>query len=179
MLLVYANASAREFSGIQFPDRVTLPGSDVELQLNGIGMRSKFIFDIYIGALYTTEPVQSREAVQALQGPNRVLMHFVYDEVEREKLVSAWNDGFESNTTDAQYAAIRGRIDQFNALFETVSEGDEILLDYLPGEGTRVIIKGETKGVIPGEDFNHALLDIWLGEEPADSDLKDAMLGVD
>ena len=35
-----------------------------------------------------------------------------------------------------------------------------------------------SKGVIEGEDFNAALLDIWLGEEPADDDLKEEMLGL-
>ncbi len=38
-------------------------------------------------------------------------------------------------------------------------------------------INGEEKGIIEGDDFYAALLDIWLGEEPADEDLKEAMLG--
>jgi hypothetical protein len=32
-------------------------------------------------------------------------------------------------------------------------------------------------GNIQGADFYRALLQVWLGEEPADSDLKRAMLG--
>lgn len=44
--------------------------------------------------------------------------------------------------------------------------------------GTRLTINGEEKGVIAGADFYSALLDIWLGDEPADDDLKDAMLGI-
>ena len=52
-----------------------------------------------------------------------------------------------------------------------------IYLDYIPGRGTRVTINGESKGLIAGRDFNNALLDIWLGEEPADKGLKKAMLG--
>ena len=53
-----------------------------------------------------------------------------------------------------------------------------MLLDYVPGSGTKVTIKGVEKGVVEGEDFNAALLDIWLGDEPADDDLKEAMLGL-
>jgi hypothetical protein len=52
-----------------------------------------------------------------------------------------------------------------------------ILLDYLPGAGTRVTIKGQVKGVIPGQDFNDALLEVWLGARPASGGLKRAMLG--
>ena len=72
---------------------------------------------------------------------------------------------------------LRGRIDSFNAMFPGVVEGDVIYLDYIPGTGTRVTINNERKGEIPGSDFNNALMDIWLGEEPADRKLKKAMLG--
>ena len=104
-------------------------------------------------------------------------MHFVYDEVKSEKLVAAWNEGFEENNSEDRLAILRGRIDKFNAMFPTLGTGDVVVLDYIPGKGTQVKIKGENKGIIEGEDFNIALLDIWIGEEPADEDLKDAMLG--
>jgi len=170
---------AKSFDGLTFPDTVKLSGSDTTLQLNGVGYRTKFVFDVYAGALYTTKKVNSRDAVQALNGPNRVQMHFVYSEVDREKLVDAWNEGFEENNSDETLKTLASRIQKFNAMFPTVKEGDVVLLDYVPGTGTTVTIKGEVKGVIKGADFNHALLDIWLGDEPADSDLKDAMLGDD
>lgn len=169
---------AREFYDVQFPERVTLPGTDTELQLNGIGFRTKFFFKIYIGALYTETEVNTRDEVQALKGPVRVQMHFVYDEVEREKLVSAWNDGFKGNTTSEQLAELSGRIEKFNGLFKTARKGDVVLLDAIPGKGVRVTMNGENKGMIAGDDFCTALLDIWLGESPADEGLKEAMLNL-
>jgi len=60
---------------------------------------------------------------------------------------------------------------------KAAKSGDLILLDYLPGTGTRVTVRGEDKGTIPGEEFNRALLRIWLGNQPADASLKRAMLG--
>jgi hypothetical protein len=60
---------------------------------------------------------------------------------------------------------------------KAANKGDVILLDYLPGAGTRVTVRGDDKGTIAGVDFNRALLRIWLGEQPADSALKKAMLG--
>ncbi len=170
-------AAAKNLDDLQFPDTVKLDGSDVTLQLNGVGYRTKFVFKIYAGALYTEKKVTSRDAVQALEGPKRILMHFVYGEVDREKLASAWSEGFEENNSDDKLKVLASRIQQFNAMFPDMKEGDIVLLDYIPGKGTHVIIKGESKGVIEGADFNAALLDIWLGEEPADDDLKEAMLG--
>jgi hypothetical protein len=178
-LLVFSSGvtNAREFHDIRFADTVTIPGTQQALQLNGIGYRSKFFFNIYIGALYTATRAKTPEAVLSQSGPKRLLMHFVYSEVSREKLVDAWNEGFEDNTPAGDLARLRERIDQFNAMFPTLHSGDEVLLDYIPDKGTVVSINGEIKGVIKGKDFNHALLNIWLGDEPADSDLKDALLG--
>ena len=174
-----APSHAREFNDLKFPDKVTLAGTNTELQLNGVGMRTKFFFDIYVGALYTKSAAETRDEVQAQEGPKRVLMHFIHDEVEAEKLADGWTDGFEENQTEEQFKKLSERLKKFNAMFTTVHAGDVILLDYIQGKGTTVNIRGEQKGVIEGEDFYSALLDVWLGEEPADDDLKEAMLGDD
>ena len=170
---------ARQLDDVTLPDKVTLDGSDVALQLNGMGYRTKFIFNIYVGALYTESKVESRDAVQALKGPKRVVMHMVYDEVSKEKMAKAWNEGFEENNSDEQLAKLKSRLDTFIAYFPDLKEGDIVLLDFIPGKGTRVTINGVVKGVIAGDDFYAALLDVWLGDEPADDELKEAMLGED
>jgi hypothetical protein len=177
LILATGSLQAREFHDLQFPDKITPKDAQTPLQLNGIGFRTRFFFKIYIGALYTMDRAATRDEVVSQRGPNRILMHFVYDEVESAKLVSAWNEGFEANTSPAQLEKLHGRIEQFNALFPTLHAGDEVLLDYIPNTGTRVSINGEVRGIIEGADFNSALLDIWLGEEPADESLKEAMLG--
>ncbi len=170
---------ARQLDDVTLPDSVTIDGTDVTLQLNGMGYRTKFVFDVYVGALYTESKVESRDAAQALTGPKRVVMHMVLDEVEREKITNGWNDGFEENNSDEQLEKLQARLKTFNSYFPDLKENDVLLYDYIPGTGTRVTINGEVKGVIEGADFFTALLDVWLGEEPADDDLKDAMLGIE
>ena len=169
---------ARQLGDVTLPDKVKIPGSDVELLLNGMGYRTKFVFKIYVAALYTETSVTTRDSVQSLKGPKRIVMHMVYDEVEREKIIDGWNDGFVENNSDEQLKSLQARIDVFNSYFSDLKKGDVLLYDFIPGTGTRVTINGEEKGVIEGADFYAALLDIWLGDEPADDDLKDAMLGM-
>jgi hypothetical protein len=171
--------NARQLDDVTLPDSVTLDGTDVPLQLNGMGYRTKFIFDIYVGGLYTDSRVKSRDAVQALKGPKRVVMHMVYDEVERKKITDGWNNGFEENNSEKQLDKLQARLTIFNSYFPDLKKNDVLLFDYIPATGTRVTINGEVKGIIEGADFYTALLDVWLGEEPADDDLKDAMLGED
>lgn len=176
LFLSVGTAQAAEFKGVNVPDDVLLEGANEKIKLNGIGVRTKFFFDIYVGALYLTNTASTTENIVFQKGPKRVFMHFLYDEVAVEKLVAGWNEGFEGNLTDKQLAGLATRINEFNKMFDTVYAGDEVLLDYLPGQGTRVTIKGKVKGIVEGEDFNQALLKIWLGDEPADEDLKNAML---
>jgi len=175
----FSSAHARQLDDVTLPDSVTLDGTDTALQLNGMGYRTKFVFDIYVGALYTESKVKSRDAAQALKGPKRVVMHMVYDEVEREKITDGWKDGFEENNSDEQLGKLQARLKTFNSYFPDLKKNDVMFYDFIPGKGTRVTINGEVKGVIEGADFYTALLDVWLGEEPADDDLKDAMLGED
>lgn len=180
MISIYVpSVSAKKLGDLYFPDKVQIAGTSTPLQLNGVGHRTKFFFKIYAGALYTVKKVHSRNAVQALTGPDRVVMHFIYSEVSRDKLVAAWQEGFQENNTAAQLKALAPEITQFNAMFPSLKKGDIVVLDYLPGKGTRVTIKGKVKGTIKGKDFNRALLDVWLGNKPADEDLKQAMLGND
>ena len=169
-------ANALEFKDVPVAGKVIIGGEKNELKLNGVGMRTKFFFDIYVGALYLKRAENTSEGVLSQNAPKRLAMHFVYDEVPAEKLVAGWNEGFESNLSDEQLVSLAEQINTFNAMFETVRAGDEILLDYLPEQLTRVTIKGEVKGLIEGKGFNDALLNIWLGDEPADEDLKEAML---
>jgi hypothetical protein len=104
-------------------------------------------------------------------------MHFLYDEVGQEKLVDGWNEGFSGNLAGEEQKKLQPRIDTFNAMFtEAMTSGDRIVFDYVPGQGTRVTIKGEEKGIIAGKDFNDALLSIWLGDEPVSSDLRQDLL---
>ena len=177
-MMLSTPAYARQLGDVELPDSVTLDGTDQVLQLNGMGYRTKFVFKVYVGALYTESKAGSRDEVHSLTGPKRIVMHVVYDEVSREKMNAAWLEGFEENNTDEQFERLKSRLDTFIAMFPDLKAGDIIYLDYIPSSGTRVTFNGEKKPVIEGADFYTALLDVWLGEEPADDDLKDALLGL-
>jgi len=177
-LILSTPVYSRQLGDVILPDNITLDGTDQVLKLNGMGYRTKFVFKVYVGALYTESKAGSREEVQSLGGPKRIVMHMVYDEVSREKMNAAWYEGFEENNSDEQFGRLKSRLETFIDLFPDLKAGDVIYLDYIPSSGTLVTFNGEKKAVIEGADFYAALLDVWLGEEPADDDLKDAMLGL-
>lgn len=166
---------AREIAGVELDESIKLEDG-TELVLNGAAIRNKFFFDIYVAALYLEKPSTEASEVLAGEGPNRVAMHFLYEEVEKEKLVSAWEEGFKGNLNKDELAAMQERIDTFNSLFVNMKKGQSMFLDYRPKQGTAVIIEKSEVGLIMGKDFNNALLRIWLGDKPVTSKMKKQLL---
>ncbi len=170
-------AFSAEVAGVRFEESARVADGQPGLVLNGAGVRSKFFVKVYAAGLYLPEKAGSTGAALALPGPKRVRMHFIHKEVSAKKIRSGWTDGYKANHSDEEYAVLEDRIGRFNALFPTLKAGDRVDVDFIPGSGTAVRLNGETKGIIPGDDFYPATLKIWLGDSPADSGLKKAMLG--
>ena len=164
---------------VEIPDTITLAGNGQPLSLNGAGVRKKYFMDIYIGALYLPARTPDSSAILSDSGPASVLMHFLYSEVSKEKIIDGWNDGLKENLDPAVLQSMTPDLERFNALFRTVHEGDAIRIDYIPGTGTEVRINDELRGAVAGNDFFRALLKVWLGPKPISKALKKAMLGTD
>lgn len=172
-----ATVGAADVAGVKLPDRVPLSGT--ELLLNGAGVRSTPVSDIYVGALYVPKRHTSLAGVVDSGAPRRVHMALLID-ATAEQLVPSFLGGLAKNHAKAQMEAMKPEIDQLAAIIKAVSEvrgGQSLYFDFVPGTGTVISHDGVAKGTIPGDAFNAALLRIWLGEQPASESLKKAMLG--
>ena len=172
-------AAAGEVEGVQVPDRARLSDAGPELALNGAGVRTRFFFRVYVGALYLAQKTTAARAVIDDPGAKRMALHMLR-ELPAAQFVSALEDGLKNNHAAGELARLEPRIKQLRTIFDavkTAKPGDVIYIDYLPGAGTRITVNGAVQGVIAGGDFNRALLRIWLGDDPADGDLKKGLLG--
>ena len=169
--------AAKQVEGVAIPETLELANTDTALVLNGTGIREKFFFDIYIGALYLPAKTPDASAILSDDGPASVLMHILYDELSKKKITDGWNDGLEANLSDTEMQALKPRLDKFNNLFQTLREGDQLRIDYIPQTGTEVRINGEWRGAVEGNDFYRALLKVWIGTNPVSDSLKQGMLG--
>ena len=121
-------------------------------------------------------------AVLSDPGAKRLAVHVLQQEVGADDLVAALHDGLAANHHPPELAPLESRIHDLAAMMkqmECINRGGSVLLDYLPGIGTRITVNGVPRITIPGEDFNRALLRIWLGERPVDGRLKQELLGVE
>jgi len=169
------SVDAVEVEDVQIADSAMVGGES--LVLNGAGVRTKFFFDIYIGALYLPKRTENASSIIESKGNKRVLMHFFYDEVDKDKLIAGWEEGFKKNSGKTSMQALKTRLATFNGFFSDMKNGDEIVYDFLANGATHVRVNGKDVGRITGTDFQQALLAVWLGEDPADDDLKEGMLG--
>lgn len=174
-------AQAVDIEGVKIDDKVVLANGVPELVLNGAGLRHKFAFiKVYIGSLYLTQKKNDSEAIFADAGPKRVSMHILSSEVTAHDLISSMNNALAANLSPHELALIEKRIRDLNTMMsslKTINKGSVVHLDYLPDVGTRVIVDGQERIIIPGEDFFRAMLHIWIGNKPVDGRLRDAMLG--
>jgi len=173
LLLGLSTANAGELAGVTVPDTLSSPKGD--LVLNGMGLREKWWIDVYVGALYLPSKTNNASSAITDDVHKRIVMHFVYKKVGKEKMIATFREGVEKSP---KAQALTGQMAELEAMIDTdIRKGQEIILEYVPGEGTHVNFDGTERGVIAGKDFMEAIWSIFLGPTPASEDLKKGMLG--
>ncbi|MCU0769700.1 MAG: chalcone isomerase family protein [Burkholderiaceae bacterium] len=173
-----ASAQAVVVEGARYESTVLLGGE--RLVLNGVGVRRRFVFDIYAGGLYVPQRASRTEELVTQPGPKRVALRFLRD-VDGELFVTSLHNGLKANHSESELARWKPQVDALTRTIQTIAlarRGDSVNFEYTPEDGTRVTVNGVTRGpLIPGADFYAAVLRVWLGETPADAGLKKGMLG--
>ncbi len=178
LLCLSVHAGAMTVSGKTLED--TIQVNKNKLVLNGAGMRTKYLLNVYIGALYLRTKAKNAEAILADTGPKRIELYMMR-RVNASDFMEAFNKAINDNHTPEEYVPVAARLIHFGRVFREVGEVDKgtiILLDYLPETDETVLtISGTERMRIPGRDFYASLLKIWLGKRPVQDSLKKAMLG--
>jgi Chalcone isomerase-like len=153
---------------------------NVPLQLQGAGIRYKVFFKVYTAGLYLTTKAATPEAVLAAPGPKR--MHIVMlRDIDANELGKLFTKGMEQNSPREEFSKSINGVLRMSDLFSAkkkLLKGEFFTVDWLPGTGTVVTVDGGTPTEpIKEPEFFSALMKIWLGNSPADWQLKDALLG--
>ncbi len=167
-----------ELAGVKYE-----PGAQVgnaRLLLNGAGIRYKAVFKVYTAGLYLGTKAATTEAVLAAPGPKR--MHIVMlRDIDANELGKLFTRGMQDNSPREEFSkSIAGtiRLSELFSAKKKLAAGESFSVDYVPGVGTTVLINGKASiEPIKEPEFFASLLKIWLGNNPADAQLKDALLG--
>ncbi|MBV8036262.1 chalcone isomerase family protein [Roseateles sp.] len=174
-----AQAQVVEVANVKYEPTLDLAGQ--KLQLNGAGIRYKFVIKVYTAGLYLAQKAGTTQEVLAAPGPKRIHIQMLRD-IDGNELGKLFTKGMEANVTRDEFAkSINGvlKLSEIFASRKQLSSGENFSVDYVPGVGSTVLLNGKPIGeTIKEPEFYSALLRIWLGEKPADDGLKDSLLGV-
>ena len=174
-----ALAATLEINGVKLDDSAELRSA--KLLLNGAGTRYKGPFKVYVAGLYLEKKAGTQDEVLNLPGVKRMSVTMVR-EIEANELGRLLTRGVEDNTGKAEMSKLVPGLLRMGQIFseqKKLVSGDNFLIDWVPGVGSVITIKGKVQGEPFKEpEFFRALMSIWLGPAPADFKLKDALLGI-
>ena len=183
LLFLCPAAMAKKVGDVDVAESITVGGQ--ALSLNGSGQRIKKVafvkIKVYSAGLYLQAKSADAQSILDADAPMAVRLYITTGMASKEKLTTAWNEGFE-NATGGNIEPIKGEVAKFNALFKTdPKEGDMYEIAYIPGQGISLAMNGASQGAaIPGLEFKKAVFGIWLSKNIEDeglSTLKAELLG--
>lgn len=175
-----ANASHARHTNpvVELPTNIQLDQRNA--RLNGVGTRYKTVFRVYRAALYAERPVHSLHDLSDPSQAKRIQL-VMLREVNASELSTLFVRGIQQNldkSASTHWVSAMVNMAEMFSRYKRVEAGDQITLDWLPGKGTVISVRGESAGApIPDAAFYQALASIWLGAAPADWALREAMLG--
>jgi hypothetical protein len=154
--------------------------ADTALQLNGVGLRAVGWLKGYAAGLYLPRRASTEAQVLETPGAKRLQLR-MFQDVDAEEFVKAFVKGVQRNTPAAQAALLEERMTRFNTTVRglvKLKKQDVIDLDFVPGKGLVLARNGSAQGTaVAGEDFYAALLRCFIGQRPADPEMKVGLLG--
>lgn len=178
LLPLFAAAATIELAGVKLEDRAVVDGSP--LLLNGAGIRYKAVFKVYTAGLYLSQKSATTDEVLNAPGPKRMVITMLRD-INSSELGKLFSRGIEDNMDRNAFSKLVPGVIRMSQVFsdhKELKEGETFMLDWVPGTGTILTVKGQVEGAPFKEpEFFNALMRIWLGPRPADWKLKEALLG--
>ncbi|AVO49059.1 hypothetical protein C6568_07165 [Melaminivora suipulveris] len=164
--------------GVSFAPTALVDGRT--LMLNGAGVRYKAVFKVYAAGLYLEKKAATAAEVLGHKGAKRLAVTMLRD-IDSSELGKLFSRGMEDNLDRSTFSRLVPGVLRMSQIFsehKMLKAGDTFVIDWLPGTGTLITVKDKPQGAPFREpEFFDALLSIWLGNQPADWQLKDALLG--
>jgi len=184
------DAVTEEATGVAFPARLAVPGSEDGHVLLGTAVRTKTFLDVQVYALgLYAAPGPARETLaawsdrgrqalvgdealfEALRGPEipKSLRFQMVRDVEGDDIADAFDESLrprveargEGDEGQRALAALRRWLGE-----RDLAEGDRLQLAWLPGRGVLAARPGEEPRRIRSEVLGAALFDLYLGRDP-------------
>jgi hypothetical protein len=162
----------------QFEPTIKLDGEN--LVLSGSALRSVLFIRGYSIGFYFPKKINSFDEAIALPNAPFRIMIVPHKELDAKAWTDSIDRGFSKNLSDQELQQMKPFMEaiyQELRQMKGVNVGDTCSLDYIPQQGVVVVKNGVQSKPIGNRAFFNNLLGIWLGDVPADEDLKKTVLG--
>ncbi len=150
------------------------------LKLNGAGVGTRLMFKVYAMGLYLPDRRESVQDILKQDEPRRMVIKLLrnVDSASFNEVLMAY---VEEEGATLHPSVVKSMLQLARLIGEQpngLRTGDTLTLDWIPGTGTVIELnKKVVTEPMRGAEFYVALLNIWLGDKPADSRLKTHLLG--
>ena len=118
-----------------------------DLHLQGAGLRTKLIFDVYVAALYVGDRPVSAAALMETTNPRVITLRLMRD-VDALTLGHALDEGLQANLSPAELESLRPAVERLLAIMADIKlavKGSQVVLS-LGSEGVSVAFDGVERG---------------------------------
>src|SRR5204863_6162478 len=113
-LLLFSLAQGAELEGVKLEERLR-KGPD-ELQLNGMALRTRFFFKVYVAGLYLPRKTQDAQAALTMPGPKHMALVMLRD-VDADSFSESLRAALRDSNSEADLDRVKPQID---ALFAAI-----------------------------------------------------------
>lgn len=162
-------------SGLYIPDATTLDKINKAQKATKDNKKSQD--KASVAKASTPIKLNTAEEIIMADVPMGIRIYIMSSLVNGSRMADSTLEGFQKATNN-NLGNLKNRVDLILEAFRAgVGKNTFADLIYRPGKGTEIILKNKSVMTIKGLDFKQTLFRIWLGEDPVQVHLRDAMLG--
>lgn len=160
---------------------VSYGGQSWELKALGSGLRKKYVFKVYVVALYADASADfgadPAPFVNSADIAKRIVL-VLKRNLDGSKISEAISEGFIHNVWKQKpEPELEAKLNEFIAFFGgKLEDGQTIELTYLPGIGLLTSVSGQARPIVTEPRLAQDIWGIWLGDRPISEDLREELV---
>ncbi len=182
VLLSFSILSVSQARGIKSQSRLPTKishSNKTPLILNGSKTRYVWGFEVYKAGLYLKNKCACEKTIMLKNRDEKRVHIKMLRDVTSDKFTESIQESINGNFSTTERKKFSGEIKSFIgslSIFGELKKGTDVTFDYLPKEGTQIAVNGKKAKIIPGDEFYHKILSLWIGN-PNQASMKPGLLG--
>jgi len=178
LLTVPALSATLDIGGVKVEDSLAIYNNT--LLLNGAGLIANGKTPMYVAQIYAKQKFKTLDELFAIPGPKRLVLTAI-KEVDTGPIVKMFNRSVDEIAGKSDRAKLIPGLMSIGELFKAnrvLKPGEVMTLDWVPISGMVIYLGGKLQGQPYREaELFKAAMGVWMGDQPVDAKVKEALLG--